>query len=200
MKLFKVSWLIATIIISFWLAFIEFPEIYVEKMRLSVPLYFQVEKPIPDSDKSVDNSTPKAIQKLTQAIYYPNRESWRKLYLQYLSEKKILYWNKCVTLPIHDRVNCDSSRNWTAVPTIDLQCNNVLSCNLNDTVISEQNKRWATSSIILKNEKHSISPEPSISLDSPIGWGMIIKFPLFFFLVFLGIKLGITIKELFSET
>jgi len=133
---------------------------------------------------------------VTKTVYWPNRESYRKRYLQHLYKKETLYWDTCVSLPRQDRAKCDSSKNWSGILAVDLDCSDVSSCNVSEVKIPEHVKRWATSQIDLKDGALGISPEQPLSLNDPIGWGMVACSPLFFFLVFLGIKLGIAVREL----
>jgi hypothetical protein len=177
--LFTWIWLIGSLITSAYFAFWLFPKVYAERRLSTVQLYFLAKDPS-------DNSR----------IYYPNLEVFRKMFHKDLLDKDFLYLSSCDILPLSQRPICDGTDNWKGIPPREVNCIDVVTCSSSTYILSEnQRSRYLTGIVPVGGAKISLSDLPPLSLADPIGWGDAARWPIFFFSLFLAVKLGRALAE-----
>jgi hypothetical protein len=182
LKIFVWVWIIGVIIMSSWFAFWLYPETLAKAKNSIVTVFFQAK---------VENSK--------NLVYYPNNDYFRELFLRKLSDDNFLYYTKCDLLDSKPRTTCDSSRNWRRLKLDIFNCDSVEKCNKEKHIFDFWEKKEELVNIITTNGKPiDIKDEKSkITMGDPFSWGMNAQWPLFFFFIFLGIKLGKSILEFY---
>lgn len=176
--IFTWIWLIGSVLVSAYFAFMLFPKIYALRTSALVPIYFQ----------TADDSQ--------HTIYQLNSPLSRKLYLSHIEDKNFFYFSRCDTLPLSQRPICNTSNNWWRLEPQHLGCNDVMNCTATTYRLSEEERYEAIAGIVSSEGAHvSLQDLPSVSLSDPGGWGVGAKWPIFFISLFFAVKMGRAIGE-----
>lgn len=175
---FTWTWLIGSIVVSAYFSFWLFPKIYAELSEAVVDVYFQTDSPSEGT------------------IYFPNERGYREIYLGRLSDAHFFYFDACQITPLSQRPICDSSRNWKKIDLTVLKCKDIKSCTATVYILTGLEKKQYLADLNPKpGYSFSISDDAKPTLSDPITWGPLAQLPLFFFSLFLALKLGRLLGE-----
>jgi len=176
-SIFTAVWLVGSLLVSGYFAFVLFPQIYSRRTSALVRLFFQT--------KAKGETT-----------YLPNTPNWREAHLDQLSNSSYLYFDLCEAVPNSVRVACDSSANWYPIDLKDLGCNSIKGCNASTYHLSEEQiSQYIAGLTTLPGRTVSLQDLPRPSLSDPVSWGSGAQWPIFFISLFAAIKLGRGIGE-----
>lgn len=171
--IFTWVWLVGSVIVSAYFSFSLFPNTYTERSSAIVEVWFQTQSP-------------------TGAIvYYPNEKNFRKAYLDRISDNRFLYFNACELMPLSQQAICYENKNWKKLDLISFQCKDVKSCLTTVHKLGKNERERYFADLNLKpGVSFSLADKAELKLSEPLAWGHAARWPLFFILIFLSLKLG----------
>ncbi len=91
---------------------------------------------------------------------------------------------------------CDDNRNWKKLDPKLLKCKTVDSCTVAIYGLDKTEKeKYLTDLNPRPGFTYSISDQENLTISDPVSWGTVAQLPLFFFSLFLALKLGQALSE-----
>ncbi len=180
LRFFIWTWTFGVLIFAQWAAFYVYPYILETHTDTFVKLYFQSEY---DSKSKIK--------------YFQNVKQFRDIHLSKLTDNEFLYYSKCDFLPLNKRPQCDKYRNWRKIKTSYFNCMSVKNCEKSLGAIGIDEKKSALIEVQDKNRNSMNKQDEDLifHISNPLSWGYLARLPLFFFIIYLGMKVGKSITE-----
>jgi hypothetical protein len=171
-SVFKGVWIIGSLIISLVFAFSVYPEVYKSRNNNYFTLYFY------DGNKK---------------IYHVNDHYHRVKYLDSATERNKLAFDACQILPVSEISKCSPNSNWYSFPLERFGCTQLSSCKVDEVMLSgKEIKNYVNRLTAVEGKTLNIKEvkEKELSYSNIEQWGMAARWPLFFMLFFMAVKIG----------
>lgn len=179
-SLFNWMWLVSTVAVASVLSFHTYPSLYNKLTGTITPLYFQI--------TGIGG----------QHYYLINNVNSRNspLYKDNLSDNSNLYYNVCNLVSPDNRNSCRDEIGWYKVDVKQLDCTDVRSCTKEFVRVPDEIRQQRISvAFTARGHAAGVENREKSSLSEPTGWGLEARWPLFFFFVYFGLKLGQLTRE-----
>lgn len=184
-SIFTAVWILLSLSACIYFSFVAFPAV-LRSVPEDVELHFFTKDPGGEYGNGL--------------FYLHNKEPYRSKYLSKAIEKEFLFLSRCDLIPQHLRPACDSGRNWSRIPIVDIGCEKLDSCLLDSLVVTPEDAE----DFLVGLKSIDGSPllgvaDPPFSFENPSSWGPLAPYLMFLLTVFISFRSGRVVGEFLFE-